>query len=74
MSFAVLARQYNWQLLIESIAANPSVVNERDEVLYDIHQVKHKFLQDLVHVACSWNKACFELARSLMLDENSNME
>lgn len=32
MSFAVLARQYNWQLLIESIVANPSAINERDEV------------------------------------------
>jgi hypothetical protein len=40
----------------------------------DMLQVKHKFLQDLVHVACSWNKACFELALSLMCDDYSNIE
>jgi hypothetical protein len=38
----------------------------------DMLQIKHKFLKDLVHVACSWSKACFELALSLMCDEYSN--
>jgi hypothetical protein len=37
-------------------------------------QMKTELLRDLVHVACSWSKQCFQLALTLMRDKYCDME